>query len=119
MVTSNVIAWPAAVDTNWRAQGKCVRPGVDPDIFFPVNDEDPNAIDNAKAVCAGCPVLDDCRAHALSVGEPFGIWGGMSLAERREALGRSVFVDASLSQQSHDTVTVLPMPAAPAEVAAS
>ena len=37
----------------------------------------------AKAVCARCPVVSACRAHALASGEPFGIWGGLSAEERR------------------------------------
>jgi len=27
-----------------------------------------------------------CREHALSVGEPYGIWGGLSANEREELL---------------------------------
>ena len=38
--------------------------------------------DAAKAICLGCPVLRDCRAHALAIGEPHGVWGGMSRADR-------------------------------------
>ena len=46
----------------------------------------------AKLVCAGCPVLEMCREHALSVGEPYGVWGGLSETERRartNAAGRA------------------------------
>ncbi|HEX5116122.1 MAG TPA: WhiB family transcriptional regulator [Pseudonocardiaceae bacterium] len=35
-----------------------------------------------KAVCRSCPVLRQCRAHALAVREPYGIWGGPSRLER-------------------------------------
>jgi WhiB family redox-sensing transcriptional regulator len=27
-------------------------------------------------------VITECRTHALKVGEPYGIWGGLSEAER-------------------------------------
>ncbi|WP_328296584.1 WhiB family transcriptional regulator [Streptomyces sp. NBC_00435] len=37
----------------------------------------------AKEVCALCPVQRDCLRHALEVGEPFGIWGGLTEGERR------------------------------------
>ncbi|MFF3214450.1 WhiB family transcriptional regulator [Streptomyces sp. NPDC002886] len=37
----------------------------------------------AKEVCALCPVQRDCLRHALKVGEPFGVWGGLSERERR------------------------------------
>ncbi|WP_432279205.1 WhiB family transcriptional regulator [Nocardia brasiliensis] len=40
----------------------------------------------AKQICQDCPVLVPCRTHALTVGEPFGIWGGMSAGERRRAI---------------------------------
>ncbi len=30
-------------------------------------------------------MLDQCRTYAVAVQEPFGIWGGMSVAERRNA----------------------------------
>lgn len=36
----------------------------------------------AKAICGACPVLAQCRRHALAVQEPYGIWGGLSEAER-------------------------------------
>ena len=36
----------------------------------------------AKVVCASCPVLLLCREQALRVHEPYGVWGGMSEAER-------------------------------------
>jgi WhiB family redox-sensing transcriptional regulator len=40
--------------------------------------------DAAKAVCATCPVLRQCREHALTVREPYGVWGGMTEQEREE-----------------------------------
>lgn len=47
----------------------------------------------AKAICRECPVLAQCRDHALAVGEVYGIWGGMSeseraMADRRHRAGR-------------------------------
>jgi WhiB family redox-sensing transcriptional regulator len=36
----------------------------------------------AKAICHTCPVLEMCREHALTVHEPYGIWGGLSESER-------------------------------------
>ncbi len=37
----------------------------------------------AKQICARCPVAQRCLEHALAVGEPHGIWGGLTPAERR------------------------------------
>ena len=54
--------------------------GVDPDLFFP---ERGASTKEAKEVCRGCIVKEDCLEYALSHGEKFGIWGGMSERERR------------------------------------
>lgn len=51
---------------------------VDPDMFFPHAGQ---SHDEAKAICAACPVLDVCRDHAIRH-ERWGIWGGTSERER-------------------------------------
>lgn len=38
----------------------------------------------AKAVCARCPVQHQCLDWAVTVNEPFGVWGGLSPEQRRE-----------------------------------
>jgi hypothetical protein len=30
----------------------------------------------AKAICASCPVADDCLAFGIETNQPDGIWGG-------------------------------------------
>lgn len=40
----------------------------------------------AKAICSDCPAVAACRAHALEVHEPYGIWGGLSESERQQIL---------------------------------
>ena len=42
----------------------------------------------AKLVCQGCPVLEQCREHALSVHEVYGVWGGCGERGRRSILPR-------------------------------
>jgi WhiB family redox-sensing transcriptional regulator len=42
----------------------------------------------AKRVCARCPVMLECREHALLQPEPYGVWGGLTAAERRVVLAR-------------------------------
>ena len=37
----------------------------------------------AKRICAVCMVRSDCLDYAVEVGERFGIWGGLTEAERR------------------------------------
>ena len=43
----------------------------------------------AIRVCAGCPVLLECRVYALSRPERYGVWGGLSEAERHRLSGRA------------------------------
>jgi WhiB family redox-sensing transcriptional regulator len=65
-------------ERRWQERANCL--GVDPDLFFP---ERGASTREAKAVCAGCEVRDDCLEYALAHGEKFGIWGGLSERERR------------------------------------
>lgn len=41
-------------------------------------------IRRAKAICASCPVREDCLEFALATNQPFGIWGGMSERQRAD-----------------------------------
>jgi WhiB family redox-sensing transcriptional regulator len=43
----------------------------------------------AKRVCRRCPVIAECREHALAA-EDFGVWGGLTARERREIRGTLV-----------------------------
>ncbi|HLY82071.1 MAG TPA: WhiB family transcriptional regulator [Acidimicrobiales bacterium] len=65
-------------ERTWQRQANCM--GVDPDLFFP---ERGASTREAKEVCRGCVVREDCLEYALVNGEKFGIWGGMSERERR------------------------------------
>lgn len=38
----------------------------------------------ARRLCAGCPVLLECRAVELAGGEPWGVWGGVCEWDLRE-----------------------------------
>ena len=62
----------------WQDYANCL--GVDPDLFFP---ERGASTREAKEVCRGCVVREECLEYALANGEKFGIWGGMSERERR------------------------------------
>ena len=57
-------------------------------LFFPPStferkDERERREMKAKAICGVCPVQDPCSRHAMSIREPFGIWGGLTEVERR------------------------------------
>ena len=67
----------------------CQRPGVDPEDWFPVLTTDGvtpeaairNLEDRAAALCAGCPLREQCLVDGLS--EDFGVWGGEAPHQRR------------------------------------
>jgi WhiB family redox-sensing transcriptional regulator len=65
-------------EKGWQTRANCM--GVDPDLFFP---ERGSSTREAKEVCRGCVVQEDCLEFAIANGEKFGIWGGMSERERR------------------------------------
>lgn len=53
-----------------------------PELFFA---EHPRDLDQAKALCAMCPVRAACLEGALERGEPYGVWGGELLDRGRIA----------------------------------
>ena len=82
---------PNADIWDWQLLGACR--GADPNIFFPPEGERGPAREArekaAKAICASCPVRVTCAEHALSVREPYGVWGGLSEDEREAIYARS------------------------------
>jgi WhiB family redox-sensing transcriptional regulator len=65
-------------DTDWRQEAACR--GLDTNVFFPVTDEE---AEEAKAVCAACPVREECLEFALLTRQEDGVWGGLTEVERR------------------------------------
>ncbi|HEX9993804.1 MAG TPA: WhiB family transcriptional regulator [Acidimicrobiales bacterium] len=65
----------------WRDAAACR--GLDPEIFYPVSDEE---ADQAKSVCSGCAVRQACLEHALGARERDGVWGGATEKERRRII---------------------------------
>lgn len=57
----------------------CTATGVDPEWFF---SDDPDDVQLAKDVCAGCTSRDQCLADYLY--EPYGMFGGLTQQERSE-----------------------------------
>ncbi|MDX2356998.1 WhiB family transcriptional regulator [Dietzia sp. PP-33] len=63
-----------------------------PDLFYNA-EEDPKSLRRrkesaAKKLCAQCPVIEACRAHAMAHRELYGVWGGMTEADRHRLAGR-------------------------------
>jgi WhiB family redox-sensing transcriptional regulator len=75
--------------TDWR-QGAACR-DTDPELFFPISAIGPGARQTAeaKAVCARCPVREQCLRHALDNGLDHGIFGGTTETERRSLARRT------------------------------
>jgi WhiB family transcriptional regulator, redox-sensing transcriptional regulator len=65
----------------WREQARCK--GIDPEVFYPVSDEES---DEAKSICAECPVRLPCLEFALAARERDGVWGGATEKERRRII---------------------------------
>jgi WhiB family redox-sensing transcriptional regulator len=66
-------------ELGWQRLANCL--GLDPDVFFPERGESTR---EAKEVCRGCVVRPECLEFAVTNGERFGIWGGLSERERRK-----------------------------------
>jgi len=65
-------------DLAWQDGANCR--GANADLFFPERGASTRA---AKAICRECQVREECLEFAITTGEKFGIWGGMSERERR------------------------------------
>ncbi|MFJ9840990.1 WhiB family transcriptional regulator [Kitasatospora sp. NPDC101155] len=95
----------AGEDSPWHTGAACQRDEVG--LFFAPSKE-PTAArlsreEQAKQVCARCPVLLECREHALAQPEPYGVWGGLTAAERRVVLARRRRRDAELREATRVT----------------
>jgi WhiB family redox-sensing transcriptional regulator len=92
---------PSAEAYEWQFQGACLA--ADPTLFFhPDGERGPARARRdaaAVAVCASCPVLRACREHALSVREPYGVWGGLT-EDDRESLYRRQRHPRSVSESA-------------------
>jgi hypothetical protein len=55
---------------------------ADPDAWFPEHD-DHAAIARAKQACTACPALEQCRAWVLANPQRWGVWAGLSPADRK------------------------------------
>lgn len=71
-------------DISWHARGNChdLASEEADRMFFPA----PRAhadIAEAKTLCGTCPVRQDCFTHALDNDIRWGLWGGLTEAERK------------------------------------
>jgi WhiB family transcriptional regulator, redox-sensing transcriptional regulator len=68
---------------NWRNRSACF--GVNPELFFPDGSTGRALlqIEEAKAVCRQCEVIETCLKWAMESGQDAGVWGGLSEEEHR------------------------------------
>ena len=69
---------PPLTTDQWQDRALCAQ--TDPEAFFP---EKGGSTREAKKICLGCEVRNECLEYALAHDERFGIWGGLSERERR------------------------------------
>ena len=71
----------------WRDRAACLD--EDPELFFPIGNTEPafRQIEEARAVCLRCEVMDTCLNWAMETRQEAGVWGGQS-AEQRQSLKR-------------------------------
>ena len=74
---------PRLEEWAWQLEASCR--GYPAHVFFPDGIRGVELLKlehKAKRICARCPVLAQCRDHALRVPEAWGIWGAMTSRER-------------------------------------
>ncbi len=67
----------------WQDRAACF--GVDPDVFFPISEEEAGP---ALMFCGVCQIREECLAWALKNGERYGVWGGLTEQRRRRVARR-------------------------------
>ncbi|UNB52961.1 WhiB family transcriptional regulator [Mycolicibacterium sp. YH-1] len=75
----------------WRKHARCRT--EDPGLFSHPDGERGHARarrqQQARQVCAQCPVTRQCGEHSIAFQEAFGIWGGLTEADRTTLLASS------------------------------
>ena len=67
----------------WQRRGRCLD--LPSEVFFPEDATRGHRRANeerAKRICRDCPVVAECREHALRTPETYGIWGATTPRER-------------------------------------
>jgi WhiB family redox-sensing transcriptional regulator len=79
-------SWPESQEAFWSWQAWAACRGADTTLFYSPEGErgarKARRERAAKAICAGCPVVEVCAAYAVAGREPYGTWGGLTESER-------------------------------------
>ena len=68
-------------ETDWFDDAACRDVGTD--VFFPTSEAQS---DEAKSICAVCPVREECLEYALETRPGDGVWGGLTATELRRVI---------------------------------
>ncbi len=70
-------------DIEWREMAACSH--EDTRVFFPTTQGRGSVKlkEQAMGICAGCPVIAECRRSALEYYETVGVWGGEDFSQYR------------------------------------
>lgn len=93
---------------DWSNHASCLD--KDPELFFPVG-ETGRAIlqmQEARIVCAGCPVQTACLTFALKTNVQYGVWGGTGPQERARLKRRIEIVGTKTRVVVSDKVVRVP-----------
>jgi WhiB family transcriptional regulator, redox-sensing transcriptional regulator len=69
--------------TDWYDDAACRD--ADTTVFFPVSDAQ---AEEAKEICAICPVREACLEFAVETRQSDGVWGGLTPIERHRLIRR-------------------------------
>ena len=84
----------SSVRLDWRDEAACAE--HDGALWFP---ERGGFTAEAKRICTGCPVREECLEYAETNIIKFGVWGGLSERQRRmRRKGREVFCEGCGAQ---------------------
>lgn len=77
MIILNVPIAEVPQPGEWSRKSRCRSAPTS--VFFPTQGDD---VQQAKAICRGCPVLVECRTYALTYPSLQGVWAALSEQER-------------------------------------
>jgi len=80
---TDLMAAPITEERPWVVFSSCRD--KDSDLFFPETKVQERS---ALAICAICPVQEECLEYALEADVRFGVWGGLSEKQRRRLARR-------------------------------
>lgn len=83
MTATGYLALASEFPGHWSSRAACGDRRDD--LFFPTGTTGPAEAQTqaAKALCARCPVCQECLQWALDTAQDHGVWGGLAEEERR------------------------------------